>query len=460
MPKILVIDDNASVCEALDLLFSLHDMATLSAATPEAGLAMLGSEDVDLVIQDMNFSADTTSGEEGIALFNAIREQRRGMPVILLTAWTRLETAVELVRNGAADYLSKPWDDDKLVATVRNLVELGRLSNENRRLRTQRRTRHEKLAKDFDLAGFIYESDATHEVVSLAVRVARSDLPVLITGPNGSGKEMIADIVQRNSAMKNGPYIKVNAGALPAELMEAELFGAEAGAYTGANKAREGRFEAADGGTLFLDEIGNLPLEGQVKLLRVLQTGEFERLGSARTRKVNVRLISATNSNLSDLIREGRFREDLYYRLNVIELRVPALKDRPEDILLIARAMLPPGRSFSSDAERALERYEWPGNVRELRNHIQRALLLAASDMLQAGDLDLPRKSGAKNPEPDAADIEAAMARNQGVIAAAAKELGVSRQALYRRMEKFGLRDSEPREDDSREGLSRKEDKR
>lgn len=459
MPKILVIDDNASVCEALELLFSLHGLETLSAASPEAGLALLASEDVDLVIQDMNFSADTTSGEEGIALFNAIREKRPGLPVILLTAWTHLETAVELVRKGAADYLSKPWDDEKLVATVRNLLELGRLSKENRQLRTQRRARHEKLAKDFDLAGFIYESDATHEVASLAVRVARSDLPVLITGPNGSGKEMIADIVQRNSAMRNGPYIKVNAGALPAELMEAELFGADAGAYTGANKAREGRFEAADGGTLFLDEIGNLPLEGQVKLLRVLQTGEFERLGSTKTRKVNVRLISATNSSLPDLIREGRFREDLYYRLNVIELRMPALKDRPEDILLIARALLPPGRSFSSDAERTLVRYEWPGNVRELRNHVQRALLLAAGDMIESGDLDLPRASGARNAEPEAADIEAALAKHQGVIAAAAKELGMSRQALYRRMEKFGLREDDSRKEDPRETHSRKEDK-
>jgi len=450
MPNILVIDDNRSVCEALDLLFSLHDIDTACAETPQAGLALLAKEEFDLVIQDMNFSGDTTSGEEGVALFNAIRERHPGLPVILLTAWTHLETAVDLVKSGAADYLSKPWDDEKLVATVRNLVQLGRLSKENRRLHSARRARRDRLAQDYDLAGFLYDSDATHEVVSLAVRVARSDLPVLITGPNGSGKEMIADIVQRNSAMKDGPYIKVNAGALPAELMEAELFGAEAGAYTGANKAREGRFEAADGGTLFLDEIGNLPLDGQVKLLRVLQTGEFERLGSTKTRKVNVRLISATNSSLPELIREGRFRQDLYYRLNVIELRVPALKDRPEDVLLIAHAMLPPGRNFSASAERALAAYEWPGNVRELRNHVQRALLLAAGDTIEPGDLDLPRAPSASIDEPDAAGIEAALTKHKGVIAAAAKELGMSRQALYRRMEKFGLRSGDPHEDHSR----------
>src|SRR5690606_8502967 len=264
----------------------------------------------------------------------------------------------------------------------------------------------------------------------------------LITGPNGSGKEMIADIVQRNSAVKDGPYIKVNAGALPAELMEAELFGAEAGAYTGANKAREGRFEAADGGTLFLDEIGNLPPEGQVKRLRVLQTGEFERLGSTKTRKVNVRHISATNSNLPELIRQGRFREDLYYRLNVIELRMPALKDRREDVLLIAHSLLPPGRSFSTEAERTLMAYEWPGNVRELRNHVQRALLLAPGEIIEAGVLGLPRVHGPAS-EPDAAEIEAVLAKHRGVIAAAAKELGMSRQALYRRMEKFGLKGSD-----------------
>ncbi len=441
MPKILVIDDNHSVCEALDLLFSLHDIETTGAETPEAGLAVLDDGDFDLVIQDMNFSADTTSGEEGAALFTEIRRRHPGLPVVLLTAWTNLSAAVELVKNGASDYLAKPWDDEKLVATVRNLLELGRLAKENRTLHSERRSRHARLANEYALGGLVYESEAMHELVGVAVRVARSELPVLITGPNGSGKEMIADIVQMNSSVANGPYIKMNAGALPAELMEAELFGAEAGAYTGANKAREGRFEAADGGTLFLDEIGNLPLEGQVKLLRVLQTGEFERLGSTKTRKVNVRLVSATNSNLADMIRQGRFREDLYYRLNVIELRVAPLRERPEDVLLIARGMLPPGRTFSADAERALSGYEWPGNVRELKNHVQRALLLASGDIIDVRDLDLPRASSpGPAKEPDAAEIEAALRRHNGVIANVARELGMSRQALYRRMEKFGLR--------------------
>ena len=435
MPKILVIDDNPGVHDALEILFSLHDIGTCAAFDAEEGLAMLDAEPFDLVIQDMNFSADTTSGEEGVALFHAIRRRHPHMPVVLLTAWTHLETAVGLVRAGAADYLAKPWDDDKLVTCVRNLLELGRLARESGELKKQRRSRRETLARDHDLGSLLYESDAMHELVTLAVKVARSDLPVLITGPNGAGKEMIADIVQRNSAVAAGPYVKVNAGALPAELMEAELFGAEAGAYTGAVRAREGRFEAADGGTLFLDEIGNLPPEGQMKLLRVLQTGEFERLGSSRTRKVTVRLISATNASLPELIRARQFREDLYYRLNVIELRVPALADRRDDILPIARSLLPPGRSFSKAAEDALLAYDWPGNVRELRNQVQRALLLAAGDLIGVDDLDLPRPAG----EPDREEIEAALAKHRGVIAAA-KELGLSRQALYRRMEKFGLR--------------------
>ena len=373
MPTVLVIDDNEAVFEALEVLLSLEDIDAAWAETPARGLARLATHDYDLVIQDMNFSADTTSGEEGVALFQKIREQRPDMPIILLTAWTHLDQAVDLVKAGAADYLGKPWDDRKLVATVRNLLHLGKLSREHRELSESMTSRQSTLAEEFDLGGIVYASAAMHELVSVATRVARSELPVLISGPNGAGKEKLADIVQLNSTVKDGPYIKVNVGALPADLMEAELFGAEAGAYTGANKAREGRFEAADGGTLFLDEIGNLPLEGQMKLLRVLQTGEFERLGSTKTHKVSVRIISATNADLPAMIRQGEFREDLYYRLNVIELKLPELKTRREDILPIAESMLPPGVSLSDAAKKALKQYDWPGNVRELRNQLQRA---------------------------------------------------------------------------------------
>ncbi|HWS79363.1 MAG TPA: sigma-54 dependent transcriptional regulator, partial [Thermomonas sp.] len=416
MPTILVIDDNPSVGTALDVLFSLHDIHTLRAETPRAGLDLLAREDVDLVIQDMNFHADTTSGDEGVALFHDIRARHPDLPVILLTAWTQLESAIELVKAGAADYLAKPWDDRKLVATVNNLLELGESRRALAQAQAGERRQREALLQDYDLRGIVYADPASGHALALSCQVARSELPVLITGPNGVGKERYAEIVHANSLVRNGPFVALNCGALPADLIEAELFGAEAGAYTGANKPREGKFEAADGGTLFLDEIGTLPLAGQVKLLRVLETGRFQRLGSNRERSVKVRVVSATNANLQALIAEGRFREDLYYRLNGIELRLPPLAQRPRDILPLARHFLPAGKRLGEDAERALLRHAWPGNVRELRNAVQRAALLARGDALSAADLDLPpaattHANAAGNDEPDRASIEAALER-------------------------------------------------
>ncbi|HET6782311.1 MAG TPA: sigma-54 dependent transcriptional regulator [Pseudoxanthomonas sp.] len=443
MPSLLIIDDNPAVATALEVLFSLHDISTLHAQTPEAGLAMLQNESVDLVIQDMNFTEDTTSGDEGVALFAQIRAQRPDLPVILLTAWTHLSSAVELVKAGAADYVAKPWDDRKLLATVNNLLELAEARSELDRRRNRERARQEQLAQKYDLRGVVFDDPASERVIALACQVARSDLPVLITGPNGSGKEKIAEIVQANSSVRNGTFVTLNCGALPSELIEAELFGADAGAYTGANKAREGKFEAADGGTLFLDEIGNLPLAGQMKLLRVLETGRFERLGSNRERHVTVRVISATNADLPALIREGSFREDLYYRLNAIELALPPLAERPGDILPLAESFRPADKPIGDSARSALLRHPWPGNVRELRNVVQRAGLLATGDRIEAADLNLPKAAMVKQAsvaEPDRAGIEAALARAGGVIAQAAADLGLSRQALYRRMERFGIK--------------------
>ena len=443
MPNLLIIDDNPAVATALEVLFSLHDISTLHAQTPEAGLAMLQSESVDLVIQDMNFTEDTTSGDEGVALFAQIRALYPDLPVILLTAWTHLSSAVELVKAGAADYVAKPWDDRKLLATVNNLLELAEARSELDRRRNRERARQEQLAQKYDLRGVVFDDPASERVIALACQVARSDLPVLITGPNGSGKEKIAEIVQANSSVKNGAFVTLNCGALPSELIEAELFGADAGAYTGANKAREGKFEAADGGTLFLDEIGNLPLAGQMKLLRVLETGRFERLGSNRERHVNVRVISATNADLPALIRDGSFREDLYYRLNAIELTLPPLAERPGDILPLAESFRPADKPIGDSARSALLRHPWPGNVRELRNVVQRAGLLASGDRIEAVDLNLPKAAVVKQAsvvEPDRAGIEAALARAGGVIAQAAADLGLSRQALYRRMERFGIK--------------------
>ena len=442
MSTILVIDDNRAVSTALDVLFSLHDIHTLHAESPREGLDLLQREQVDLVIQDMNFEADTTSGDEGTALFHELRTRHPDLPVILLTAWTHLESAIDLVKAGAADYLAKPWDDRKLLVTVNNLLELAEARRELTQAQAGERRRRDALLRDYDLRGIVYADPASENALALACQVAKSDIPVLVTGPNGAGKERYAEIIHANSLVRNGPFIALNCGALPSELIEAELFGAEAGAYTGANKPREGKFEAADGGTLFLDEIGTLPLAGQVKLLRVLETGRFQRLGSNRERSVKVRIVSATNANLQALIADGRFREDLFYRLNGIELKLPPLAQRARDILPLARHFLPAGKRLGDDAERALQRHTWPGNVRELRNAVQRAALLSRSDVIAAADLALPPTQDvavAGSDEPDRATIEAAMERNGGVPAQAAADLGLSRQALYRRLDRLGI---------------------
>ena len=445
MRSVLIIDDNPGVGEALALALSLRDIRPLVALSPAQGLALLERERVDVVIQDMNFSADTTSGEEGVALFRAIRARHVDVPVVLLTAWTRLENAVELVKAGAADYLAKPWDDAKLLATVENLLELAETGAEVRRLRKERRARKEALAARFALGDLVFEADATLRTLELASQVARSDVPLLVTGPNGSGKERIAAIVHANSAVARGPFVAVNCGALPGELIEAELFGAESGAYTGANRAREGRFDAADGGTLFLDEIGNLPPGGQMKLLRVLDTGTFQRLGSNQTRQVKVRILSATNADLKAMVSQGTFREDLYYRLNVIEVRLPPLVERCDDILPLADHFLAGRGVLGEPARDALRAHAWPGNVRELRNVIERAALLAGGQAISVDLLGLPAAAPAAHAasrsldDPSRAAIEAALAAAHGVVSRAAQALGMSRQALYRRMERYAL---------------------
>jgi DNA-binding NtrC family response regulator len=438
---VLVIDDNEGVCTAFDVLLSLHGMRVLTANAPAQGLAVLAREPVDLVIQDMNFRREATRGEEGVALFGEIRTLYPDVPIILLTAWTYLEMAVELVKAGAADYVAKPWDDSRLLTTVRNLLDLRRAQRETQAMQRQRSEARAALSERYHLCGAIYESDAMHTLIATATHVAHADVPILITGPNGAGKEVLADIVQANSSVRDKPYLKVNLGALPNDLMEAELFGTEAGAFTGA-RARIGRFEAADGGTLFLDELGNLSGSGQAKLLRVLQTGEFERLGSSVTRKTRVRVVAATNADLRQAIRDGRFREDLFYRLNVIELEVAALAERREDVVPLARRFLQEGFTLAPDAERALVRHDWPGNVRELQNAIRRACLLSTTKVINAAALNLPvsAQPSADEPAIDRATIEEALNKARGVVAHAARDLGLSRQALYRRMEKLGLK--------------------
>jgi DNA-binding NtrC family response regulator len=450
--KVLIVDDQAAVRTALELLFDVHGVGALTAGTPKEALALIARDDVGCVVQDMNFTEAATSGEEGMALLDAIRRLDPELPVVLMTAWTSVETAVEMMRRGAQDYIAKPWSDARMLTTVQNLLRTRALTLENRRLLAARRLARDSLAARYDLQGMIFASPVMHEVVALAAKVAPADVPVLVLGPNGAGKEHIADVLHANSRRRGGPLVKVNVGALPDTLLEAELFGAEAGAFTGAGRARAGRFEMADGGTLFLDEIGNLSLQGQMKLLRVLQTGEFQRLGSGATRRADVRVVAATNADLPRLIREGTFREDLYYRLAVIELHVPPLRARPEDVLPLAEhflATLAPTARLAEAAQAALVAHDWPGNVRELRNRVQRATLVRRGEAITPDDLGLaPPQSPLPEPPEPAADadaavertsIEQALARAQGVVSRAAAELGLSRQALYRRMERLGL---------------------
>lgn len=461
--KALVVDDQPAVRTAISLLFEVHDVPCAVAATPAHALEIIAEDDIGVVVQDMNYAGDTTSGREGVELFRAIRRLDPEMPVVLMTAWTSLEVAVQLVKDGAADYIAKPWDDARLLGTVRALLSRRTEQQESRRVLARRARDREELAGRVDLAGLIYASDEMHAVVRLALTVATAEVPVLVLGPNGAGKERIAEIIHRNSRRRDRPLVRVNAGSLPDSLIEAELFGAEAGAFTGATKTRLGRFEAAEGGTLFLDEIGNLTPSGQMKLLRVLQTGEFERLGSSVTRRANVRVVSATNADLPRMIREGTFREDLYFRLNVVEIAIPPLCDRPDDVLPLAEHFLRihaksagrPALMFTAASRAMLAAHAFPGNVRELGNRVQRATVVAATDEITLADLglsegprrspDLPERSSPTSGPPREVDaqeqarIEAALTRANGVVSQAATALGMSRQALYRRMERVGL---------------------
>ncbi len=453
--KILIVDDEPSVVEALTLLFDVHGLPSISASQPEEALRKAVEEDVGVVVQDMNFDADRTSGEQGVALFRSLRSADADLPILLVTAWVSLETAVQLVKEGAADYVAKPWDDDKLVTTVRNLLEMRRLRIENRELHQRGRKARLALAERYDLCGLVYESEAMHRIVSLAVNVSGSDAPILITGPSGVGKEKLAEIIQANSRRREGPFVLVNVGALPEELMESELFGAEPGAYTGAKGVRAGRFESADGGTLFLDEIDALSLSGQVKLLRVVQSGEYQRLGSSKPRQADVRIISATNTDLRRWVDDGRFREDLFYRLNVVELSVPSLDRRLEDVLPLARHFLKAlggeGRgeaTLGPEAEAVLLQHAWGGNVRELQNRLRRAVLTCPDGTILPAHLDLDSEEGAApvaaGPQPPAdllerKRIEQALLQAEGIVSRAAEELGLSRQALYRKMDRLGI---------------------
>jgi DNA-binding NtrC family response regulator len=441
MKRVLVIDDNPDILDALDLLLSLHDYQVTTVSTLKDAVIAVSNQRIDLVIQDMNFSQGTTSGDEGKSLFYQLKELAPLIPIIIITAWSQLETAIELVKAGAADYLPKPWNDTKLLDTIAvNLTQKTNTTNNpinNLDITTS----------SSSSSNFIVESKPMKQLVAMADKVANSDISVLITGPNGSGKERIADYIHQQSPRRNNPFIKVNMGALASELMEAELFGAEKGAYTGATRMRRGRFETADGGTLFLDEIGNLSLAGQMKLLRVLQTGQFERVGSSDTISVDVRVISATNSNLKQAITDKLFREDLYYRLNVVELNLPALAKRKNDIIPLAQNFIAKTHQLSHETAQLLTQQPWPGNVRELENQCQRAMVLCSDLTLLPEHFMLEGQTNIYGDirattsalGDDRLRLKSVLDKHHWVISRAANELGLSRQALYRRIEKHQL---------------------
>jgi DNA-binding NtrC family response regulator len=447
--RILVADDQADVLEALRLLLKAEGYAIETATSPAGVVSALEAREYAAVLMDLNYARDTTSGREGLDLLPRIQALDPTLPVIVMTAWATIELAVEAMRRGARDFIQKPWENARLLSIVRTQIDLARALRRGDRLEAEMRQREEPAPR------LIADSPAMQPVLEIIAKVGPSDANVLITGENGSGKGTVARALHAASGRAGRPLLNVNAGGLSEGIFESELFGHVKGAFTDAKTDRVGRFETADGGTLFLDEIANVPLSLQPKLLRVLETGEFERVGSSRTRRVDVRILSATNADLNQEVAAGRFRQDLLFRLNTIEVRIPPLRERREDIPLLAAAFLRQHAQryrkkltgFQAGALRALTEHTWPGNVRELDHAVERAVLMAPGPEVRADDLGL-RGTGEAAPsrldemsleEVEAFLIKKALARYDGNVSRAAEALGLSRSALYRRLQRYGL---------------------
>jgi len=454
MPRILIADDQADVLAALSLLLKGERYQISSASSPEGVLKSIDTHEFDVVLIDLNYARDTTSGSEGLDLLSRIRAADPTIPVVVMTAWGSVDLAVEAMRRGARDFIQKPWDNARLLAVLRTQVELAEALRRGRRLEAENMALRDESSSE--LPQIVAESPAMKSVLNLVERIGPADANVLITGENGTGKEVITRLLHSISSRRNKPLISLNAGALAEGVFESELFGHVRGAFTDAKADRVGRFELADGGTLFLDEIGNVPLNLQPKLLRVLETGEFERVGSSKTQKVNVRLLSATNADLQAEVAQGRFRQDLLFRLNTVEIRLPPLRDRIEDIPVLAEHFLKlhreryrrPIMGFTPEALDALRQHLWPGNVRELDHVIERAVLMSPGNIVTAFDLALEAtpdaRLSARLEEMSLEDaerllIKKALARFEGNANRAAEALGLSRSALYRRLQKYGL---------------------
>src|SRR6476619_32098 len=448
-PNILVADDQADILEALRLLLKSNGFDVQTVNSPAAALSALEKRDYDALLLDMNYTRDTTSGKEGLDLLQQLGALEPDLPIIVMTAWGSVEGAVEAMRRGARDYIEKPWDNARLMTILGTQVELGRALRRARRLESENR-----LLRRDNLPRLIAESPKMKPILQLMERVGPSDANVLITGEHGTGKELVAQWLHASSARAQKPFIPVNMGGLSVGLFESELFGHVKGSFTDAKTDRVGRFELADGGTIFLDEIGNISMGSQAKLLRVLQTGDIERVGSSKARHVDARVISATNANLQQEVAEGRFREDLLFRLNTIEINLPPLRDRREDIPALATHFLRQHAQryrknltgFEPAALQALLDHPWPGNIRELDHAVERGVLMSQSASIRLGELGLriDRDSTSRIEDMSLEEVEGflikkAMARFDGNVSQAAKALGLSRSALYRRLQRYGL---------------------
>ncbi len=451
-PTVLLADDQADVREALRLLLKAEGIASVGVADPAAALEAARKREFACALIDGNYSRDTTSGEEGLALLERLRQLAPDVPVVVMTAWGNVPLTVAAMRRGAADFIEKPWDNARLLAVLRAQIALSAAARRQRHLEAEN-----ALLRGGD-EDFIAESPVMQRVLELVARIAPSDANVLVLGENGTGKGVIAQRLHALSPRAAHSLVKVNMGGLAESVFESEMFGHVKGAYTDAKSERIGRFELADGGTLFLDEVGNVPLSQQPKLLRVLEDGEFERLGSSRTQSADVRLVSATNADLAAEVAAGRFRRDLLYRLNTLEVRLPPLRERVEDILPLARGFLArharrydrDGLRLAPSAERALMAWHWPGNVRELQHSMERAALLAVHDEVSAaalafGEADAPvdtRLDAMTLEQAEARLVRRAVERAGGNLQHAADALGITRQSLYRRLDKHELRDA------------------